>query len=75
MGYGGPAETSGKATASLILGILAYIILPFLAAIPAIILGHLALSEIKKSAGLKGNGMATAGVVWVTPRSCSSLSF
>src|SRR5271163_2234518 len=64
MGYGGPAETSGKATASLILGILAYIILPFLAAIPAIILGHLALSEIKKSAGrLKGNGMATAGVV------------
>jgi hypothetical protein len=64
MAYGGPVETSGKATASLILGILAYIILPFFAAIPAIILGHLALSEIKKSAGhIKGNGMATAGMV------------
>jgi type IV pilus assembly protein PilA len=64
MPYGGPAETSGKATASLILGILAYIILPFFAAIPAIILGHLALSEIKKSAGrIKGNSMATAGMV------------
>jgi hypothetical protein len=62
--YGGPAETSGKATASLVLGILAYVILPFFAAIPAIILGHLALSEIKKSAGrIKGNGMATAGMV------------
>ena len=64
MAYGGQAETSGKATASLILGILAYIILPFLAAIPAIVLGHVALSDIKKSAGrLKGNGMATAGMV------------
>src|SRR5271169_1934420 len=56
--YTGPQETSGKATASLILGIAAYLILPFLAAIPAIILGHLALSDIKKKAGrLKGDGL------------------
>lgn len=62
--YTEPQETSGKATASLICGILAYLILPFLAAIPAIILGHLALSDIKKTAGrLKGNGLAIAGMV------------
>jgi type IV pilus assembly protein PilA len=62
--YTGQQETSGKATASLICGILAYVILPFLAAIPAIILGHLALSDIKKRAGqLKGNGLAIAGMV------------
>jgi type IV pilus assembly protein PilA len=62
--YTGPQETSGKATASLIFGIAAYVILPFLAAIPAIILGHLALSDIKKKAGqLKGNGLAIVGMV------------
>jgi type IV pilus assembly protein PilA len=62
--YAGPPETSGKATASLICGIVAYLILPFFAAIPAIILGHLALSDIKKKAGqLKGNGLAIAGMV------------
>jgi type IV pilus assembly protein PilA len=62
--YTGPQETSGKATASLICGILAYLILPFLAAVPAIVLGHLALSDIKKRAGqLKGNGLAIAGMV------------
>jgi type IV pilus assembly protein PilA len=62
--YAGPQETSGKATASLICGIAAYLILPFLAAIPAIILGHLALSDIKKKAGqLKGNGLAITGMV------------
>src|SRR5580692_609711 len=62
--YAGQAVTSGKATASLICGIAAYLILPFFAAIPAIILGHLALSDIKKKAGqLKGNGLAVAGMV------------
>lgn len=62
--YAGQAVTSGKATASLICGIVAYLILPFFAAIPAIILGHLALSDIKKKAGqLKGNGLAIAGMV------------
>src|SRR5208282_1048115 len=64
MAYSGPQETSGKATASLVCGIVAYVILPFFAAIPAIILGHLALSDIKKRSGqLKGNGMAIAGMV------------
>ena len=59
-----PAETSGKATASLICAIAAYVIAPFIGAIAAIVLGHIGLSEIKKSAGrLKGNGMAIAGLV------------
>lgn len=62
--YAGQAVTSGKATASLICGIVAYLILPFIAALPAIILGHLALSDIKKKAGqLKGSGLAIAGMV------------
>lgn len=59
-----PAQTSGKATGSLISGVAAYIIAPFIGAIVAIVLGHLGLSEIKKSAGrLKGEGLAIAGLV------------
>ena len=59
---GGVVPTAGKATASLVLGLLSLIIC--LAGIPAIILGHMALSEIKKSAGrLKGDGMALAGLI------------
>jgi peptidyl-prolyl cis-trans isomerase B (cyclophilin B) len=33
------------------------------AAIPAIILGHMGLSEIKKNPGMQGRGMALAGVI------------
>lgn len=53
--------TSGKAIGSLICGIFLFF-LP--ASIVAVILGHLSLSEIRKSAGrLKGQGIATAGLV------------
>lgn len=56
-----PMETSGKAIASLICGIF-FIFPPF--AIAAIILGHLSLSQIRKSSGrLAGNGLAIAGLV------------
>jgi len=56
-----PTETSGKAIGSLICGIF---FLVFPAAVAAIILGHLSLSDIRKAAGrLKGRGMATAGLV------------
>jgi type IV pilus assembly protein PilA len=56
-----PAETSGKAVASLVCGLLFFIPLLF---VLAIVFGHLALSEIRKSAGrLKGEGMAIAGLV------------
>jgi hypothetical protein len=57
----GPAETSGKAIGSLISGIL-FFILP--AAIVAVVLGHISLSEINHSFGrLRGKGMAIAGLV------------
>ena len=59
--HAGPAETSGKAIASLICGLLFFV---FPSAVAAIILGHLSLSEINRSAGrLAGRGMSIAGLV------------
>ena len=58
----GAQEKSGKATASLVCGVL-FFFWP-ITALVAVILGHLALSEIKKSAGrLAGQGLAVAGLV------------
>ncbi len=57
-------KDSTMALLSMIFGIAAYFILPGIGAVVAVILGHLGKSEIKKSAGLlKGNGMATAGLI------------
>ena len=57
-------RTSTMAIISLIGGIAGWTVLPFLGSIAAIICGHIAKSEIKKSAGmLGGNGMATAGLI------------
>jgi type II secretory pathway pseudopilin PulG len=54
-------ETSGKAVASLVCGFLFFF---FPAALAAIILGHISLSDIRKSAGrLKGHGIAVGGLV------------
>ena len=57
--WSGPQQSSGKATASMVCGIL------FLfSAIAAVVLGHIALSEINRSAGrLAGQGMAMAGLI------------
>jgi Domain of unknown function (DUF4190) len=58
---GAPAETSGKAIASLVCGLFLF---AFPMSILAIIFGHLSLSEIRKSAGrLQGQGMAITGLV------------
>ncbi|MDP9264420.1 MAG: DUF4190 domain-containing protein [Acidobacteriota bacterium] len=58
----GAVPTDGKAIASLVLGLLGVVIC--VAGIPAIILGHISRSNIQKSNGrLKGEGMATAGMV------------
>lgn len=58
------AKTSGWAVASLVLGILSFLCLPFVAAIVAIIFGALARSDIKRSRGeVGGSGLATAGIV------------
>jgi type IV pilus assembly protein PilA len=57
----GPVQTSGKAIASLVCGLFLFLP-PF--SIAAVILGHLSLSEIRKSGGrLQGEGMAIAGLV------------
>jgi len=59
---GGPPENSGKALASLICGVV-FFLWP-LSAVAAVVLGHVALGEIKRSAGrLAGRGMAIAGLV------------
>jgi type IV pilus assembly protein PilA len=58
---GAHAPTSGKAIASLICGVF-FFVLP--SSIAAVVLGHLSLSEIKKSAGrIQGQGLAIAGLV------------
>jgi len=57
-------KTDGKAIASLVCGIASITVLFILAGIPAIILGHISRSEIRKSAGrLRGEGMALAGLI------------
>jgi len=58
----GPPQNSGKAIASLVSG-LVFFLWP-LSAIAAVVLGHLALSDIKRSAGrLAGHGLAVGGLV------------
>jgi type IV pilus assembly protein PilA len=57
----GPEKTSTKAILSLVSGLLIFAF-PF--SIVAVVLGHLSLSEIRKSAGrLTGQGLAIAGLV------------
>jgi hypothetical protein len=57
-------RTSTLAIISLIGGITGFSVLPFLGAIVAVITGHMAHSEIKKSSGMiTGKGMATAGLI------------
>jgi Tfp pilus assembly protein PilE len=56
--------TSGKATASLICGILSLTIFSIFTGIPAVILGHMSRGEIRRAAGrLKGDGQALAGLI------------
>jgi hypothetical protein len=56
--------TSTLAIVSLIAGIVSWFLIPVIAAIAAVITGHMAKSEIRKSNGtLGGNGLATAGLV------------
>jgi competence protein ComGC len=56
-------QTSGLAIASLVLGIVGFCSAG-LTAIPAVICGHMALSQIGKSAGRQtGGGMAISGLV------------
>ena len=60
-------ETSGKAIASLVLGIGGFVIFPFVLSILAIVFGRSAKREIAQRPGLGGSGLATAGIVlgWI----------
>ena len=56
--------TCSTATVSLIFGVLSWCILPVIGALIAIVTGHMARSEIKRSQGaLDGDGLAVAGMV------------
>ena len=60
-----PPKTDGGAVASMVLGIASIVLcLNIFTGIPAIILGHISLSKIKKSMGrLQGEGMALTGLI------------
>ncbi len=61
--YGQP-KTSGKATASLVLGVLSMICAGFLTGIPAIIVGLGARKDIRNSQGRTGgDGLALGGII------------
>ncbi len=56
--------TNTTALVSLISGIAGWTILPLLGAIVAVITGHIAKNEIRRSAGMaSGDGLATAGLI------------
>jgi hypothetical protein len=56
-------QTSGKAVAALICGVLTFCV-PVLMSIPAVVLGFLALGNIQRSGGrLTGKGLAITGLV------------
>jgi hypothetical protein len=64
-----PPRSSGTAVASLVFGILSWIMLPFVGALVAVVLGHSARAEIRRAppGTIEGDGMAVAGLIlgWV----------
>jgi hypothetical protein len=59
-----PPKTNSTAVVSLIFGIGQFVVCPFVGAIVAIITGHVAQGQIKRSAGREtGSGMARAGTI------------
>lgn len=57
-------STSSLAVVSLVFGILGWTLIPVIGAIVAVITGHMARAEIRRSAGLlEGDGLAVAGLV------------
>lgn len=59
-----PRQTSTLAVVSLVSGILGWFLLPWIGSLVAIVTGHLARGEIRRSPGaLDGDGMAVAGLV------------
>lgn len=62
-------RTSSLAIVSLIFGILAWVFLPFVGALIAVICGHSAHSEIRRAppGTIDGDGLALAGLIlgWI----------
>ena len=59
-----PRQTSTLAVISLVSGILGWTFVPWLGSLVAIITGHMARGEIRRSAAtMEGDGMAIAGLV------------
>jgi len=62
--YPAGPQTNGLAVASLVLGIVSLACSHCITAIPGVILGHVALKQIRASGGTQtGEGMAIAGLV------------
>ena len=60
--------TSSLAIVSLVAGLLGWTLLPWLGSLAAVITGHMARAEIRRSqGGMDGDGLAIAGLVlgWV----------
>lgn len=61
--YANP-PTNTMAIVSLVSGILSWFVLPFIAAVVAVITGHMARRQIKDSQGMEGgDGLALIGLV------------
>jgi len=61
--------TNGFAVTALILGILGWTMLPVLGSVGAIVFGHMARGQIRRSHGVQdGDGLALAGLIlgWVS---------
>lgn len=57
-------RTSGAAIVSLLFGLAAWTVLPFIGALVAVICGHMARSTIRRSGGLvDGDAMALVGLI------------
>jgi hypothetical protein len=64
---GAARRTSGLAIASLVCGIAAFVAIPVIGSIAAIVLGRSARNEIESTPGLEGEGYASAGIIlgWI----------
>jgi hypothetical protein len=55
-------RTNSLAIASLVTAIVSWVLCPVLAAVPAVVFGHVARNQIKQS-GEGGSGLALAGLI------------
>jgi Domain of unknown function (DUF4190) len=57
-------QTSNLAIVSLVMGVACWMVLPVIGSIIAIVCGHMARAEIRRSLGtIEGDGMALAGLI------------